>query len=98
MNEWVATFHVHTDLHDKIASNLKRAKLIHAGCLQIDAVLAYLKDDLELGDEDVQKVVKKFPEVVNLDVEKRLKANIAHMEKVVLFPVGFLQSFYSFLE
>jgi len=48
---------------------------------QIETVLAYLKDDLGLEDEDIQKVVKKFPEVVNLDVELRLKANIAHMQK-----------------
>ena len=62
-------------------------------------MLAYLKDDLDLGDEDVQKVVKKFPEVVNLDVEKRLKANIAHMEKVLLSPPEiFFSSIYSFLE
>jgi len=54
--------------------------------LQIETVLAYLKDDLGLEDEDIQKVVKKFPEVVNLDVELRLKANIAHMQKVLLAP------------
>lgn len=49
-------------------------------------MLAYLKEDLELGEEDIKGVVKKFPEVVNLDVEKRLKANVAHMQKVLPAP------------
>jgi len=51
-------------------------------CLQIEGVLAYLKDDLGLEGEDLHRVVKKFPEVINLDVEMRLKANVQHMQKV----------------
>jgi len=50
--------------------------------LQIEGVLAYLKDDLGLEGDDLHQAVKKFPEVINLNVEMRLKANIQHMQKV----------------
>lgn len=53
----------------------------HAG-VQIDSVLEYLQNELDLKGEDLKKVVKKFPEVVNCSVERRLKANIEHMQKV----------------
>jgi hypothetical protein len=50
--------------------------------LQIEGVLTYLKDDLGLEGEDLHRVLKKFPEVINLNVDLRLKANIEHMQKV----------------
>lgn len=45
-------------------------------------MLSYLEGELGLSKEDVSKVVKKFPEVMNLNVDRRLKANIEHMQKV----------------
>ena len=50
--------------------------------MQVDSVLSYLEGDLGLSKEDLSKVVQKFPEVMNLNVERRLKANIEHMQKV----------------
>lgn len=50
--------------------------------MQIEAVLGYLQEDLDLKGDDLKKVVKSFPEVINCDVERRLKANVEHMQKV----------------
>ena len=50
--------------------------------MQVNSVLSYLEGDLGLSKEDLSKVVQKFPEVMNLNVERRLKANIEHMQKV----------------
>ena len=51
--------------------------------MQIEAVLAYLEEELDLKGEDLKKVVKSFPEVINCNVERRLKANVEHMQKVI---------------
>lgn len=47
-------------------------------------MLAYLQGDLELKGDDLKKVVKSFPEVINCNVEMRLKKNVEHMQKVYL--------------
>lgn len=47
-------------------------------------MLAYLEEELELKGEDLKKVVKSFPEVINCNVERRLKANVEHMQKVTM--------------
>ena len=50
--------------------------------MQVDSVLSYREGDLGLSKEDLSKVVQKFPEVMNLNVERRVKANIEHLQKV----------------
>lgn len=50
--------------------------------MQIEAVLSFLENDLELKGDDLKKVVKSFPEVINCSIEGRLKANIDYMQKV----------------
>ena len=50
--------------------------------MQIEAVLAFLEGELDLKGDDLKKVVKSFPEVINCNVERRLKANVEHMQKV----------------
>lgn len=51
----------------------------------MEAVLQFLDRDLNIRGDDLYKVVTKFPEVINCDVEKRLKANLQHMQKVSCF-------------
>lgn len=50
--------------------------------LQVISVLTYLEEELKLSKDDVKKIIDKFPEVMNLSVERRLKANLEHMQKV----------------
>ncbi|XP_071703523.1 uncharacterized protein [Rutidosis leptorrhynchoides] len=47
---------------------------------EIDAILAYLRD-LDLSNDDISKVLKKFPEVVGCSLENELKTNIQILEK-----------------
>lgn len=48
----------------------------------MNSVIAYLEGDLDIKGDDLNKVMTKFPEVINCDVEKRLKQNVQHMQKV----------------
>ena len=46
--------------------------------------MGYLEGELGIEGEDLTKVIKDFPEVIACSVEKRLKANVEHMQKVSL--------------
>ena len=46
--------------------------------------MGYLEGELGIQGEDLTKVIKGFPEVIACSVEKRLKANVEHMQKVSL--------------
>ncbi|KAG2495410.1 hypothetical protein HYH03_006358 [Edaphochlamys debaryana] len=48
---------------------------------QVQGVLEFLMDDLELGPEEQLKVVKAFPELLACDTESRLRANTAQLQK-----------------
>ena len=50
----------------------------------MEAVLGYLEGELGIQGEDLTKLIKGFPEVIACSVEKRLKVNVEHMQKVSL--------------
>ncbi|KAM7279284.1 hypothetical protein ACFE04_006418 [Oxalis oulophora] len=47
----------------------------------VNEILDYLKS-LSLSDDDIYKVIKKFPEVLGLNLENELKKNVGILEKV----------------
>lgn len=47
-----------------------------------------MQDDLKITGDDLVKVIDKFPEVINCKVDLRLKANVAHMQKVTSFLIS----------
>jgi hypothetical protein len=47
---------------------------------RVRAAVAFLRDDIGMTDHDIAVLVKKFPEILRLDVDARMRKNVELME------------------
>jgi mTERF len=47
---------------------------------RVGASLAFLRDELGITDPDIAAMLKKFPELLRLDVQDRMRANVEFMQ------------------
>lgn len=48
---------------------------------QLEGVLEYLQDELNLREDDLAKVLRAFPEALACDVQERLAANVKVLQQ-----------------